>query len=77
MKNQNYTIETLIKELQKYPKDLQVFIDSELTGELKEIWDIFEFYTDDDISKVFNCQEYSYRRKNKKQIKVLVLRGNY
>ena len=77
MKNQNYTVETLIKELQKYPKDLQVFIDSELSGELREIWDIFEFYTDDDISKVFNCQEYSYRRKNKKQIKVLVLRGNY
>lgn len=77
MKNQNYTVETLIKELQKYPKGLQVFIDSELSGELREIWDIFEFYTDDDISKVFNCQEYSYRRKNKKQIKVLVLRGNY
>ncbi len=79
MKNQNYTIETLIKELQKYPKDLQVFIDSELTGELREIWDINEFYTNanDEDTEVFNCQDYFYKRKNKKNIKVLVLTGNF
>lgn len=78
MKHNNYTVKTLIEKLKSYPKDMQVFIDSYLDGELREIWDIREFYTESEEDGNFNCQPYSEDSKyNNKEVKVLVLTGTY
>lgn len=73
----NISVKDLIEKLKQYPKGTQIFIDSNLSGELREIWGIKEFYTEDNKDKEYNCQNYFEKRKNKKQVKVIVLCGSY